>query len=124
MSFQLAAISDEFMQQALVTTRAYTIALLRKGPAYDPPRTDAIVWEHGRRNFQFRAAGVMCIICPISDGTDMAGILIFDADPPEVERIMADDPAVKAGVLVYEIHAARSFPGDCLRAVRSDHASS
>jgi hypothetical protein len=66
----------------------------------------------------------MCIICPISDGTDMAGIAIFDAEPPETERIMADDPAVKAGVLVYEIHPARSFPGDCLPAVRSEQPSS
>jgi len=27
---------------------------------------------------------------------------------------MKDDPAVKQGVLVYELHRCRSFPGDSL----------
>jgi len=27
---------------------------------------------------------------------------------------MDQDPAVKEGVLVYEAHPCRSFPGDCL----------
>jgi hypothetical protein len=37
----LPEISDEFMQQALPTTREYTVVLLKKGPAYAPPKTDA-----------------------------------------------------------------------------------
>ena len=113
---QFPEISDDFMRQALLTTRSYTVALLRKGPAYDPPNSDSIIWEHGRRNFQLRAAGLLSVVCPIADGTEMAGIGIFDAEQAEVERIMAGDPAVEAGVLVCEIHAARGFPGDCLPA--------
>jgi hypothetical protein len=27
---------------------------------------------------------------------------------------MQEDPAVKAGVLIYELHACRGFPGDAL----------
>lgn len=111
---QLPEISDEFMQRALPTTRGYTVVILKKGPAYNPPRTDGIIWEHGRRNFALRAAGLLAIVCPISDGTDWAGIDIFDAEQAEAEQIIAADPAVAAGVLTFEIHPSRSFPGDSL----------
>ena len=113
-TLQLPEISDEVMQQALPTTRSYTVVLLKKGPAYDPPRSDGIIWEHGRRNFALRAAGLLSIVCPIRDGTEMAGIGIFDASESEVEQIIAADPAVAAGVLTFEIHPSRSFPGDSL----------
>ena len=110
----LPVISDEMMQRGLATTRGYTVAILKKGPAYDPPRTDPIIWEHGRRNFALRAAGLLAVVCPISDGTELAGIGIFDADPPSGEQILLGDPAIQASVLTYEVHAARSFPGDAL----------
>jgi hypothetical protein len=32
----------------------------------------------------------------------------------EIKKVMDEDPGVKAGVFVYEIHACRSFPGDSL----------
>jgi hypothetical protein len=115
-TLRLPEISDEFMRQGRATTRPYTIAILKKGPAYDPPRSDAIIWEHGRRNYALRAAGLLSIVCPIADGSEMAGVSIFDAEPTAVDQIMAADPAVEAGVLTFEVHAARSFPGDCLRA--------
>jgi hypothetical protein len=113
-SLNLPEISDEFMQQALPTTRAYTVVILKKGPAYAPPRTDPIIWEHGRRNFSLREAGLLSIVCPINDGTELAGISIFDASQDQTERIIRADPAVQARVLMFEIHPARSFPGDCL----------
>jgi hypothetical protein len=113
-SLHLPEISDEFMRQSASTTRGYTIVILKKGPAYDPPRTDSIIWEHGRRNHALRAAGLLSIVCPIRDGTELAGVGIFEAEQADVEGIIGDDPAVRAGVLTYEIHPASSFPGDCL----------
>lgn len=111
---QLPEISDDLMRQLLPTTRGYTLVILKRGPAYDPPRSDAIIWEHGRRNFALRAAGLLSIVCPIRDGTELAGIDIFDAEPAAVEPLIRGDPAIAAGVLTYEVHATRSFPGDCL----------
>ena len=55
-------------------------------------------------------------MCPINDGSGLAGVSIFDAEPDEVERIVAEDPAILAGVLSFEIHPCRSFPGDGLPA--------
>jgi len=57
---------------------------------------------------------MLSIVSPVSDGSDLSGIRIFNANIDEVKRIMDEDPAAKKGVFVYEIHACRSFPGDCL----------
>ncbi len=78
------------------------------------PGAEKIIWEHARRNFFLRARGLLPIVCPITDGGDLAGVGIFNADVDEVKSIMDQDPAVKEGVLVYEAHPCRSFPGDCL----------
>ena len=44
----------------------------------------------------------------------VAGVSIFDAEPDEVQRITAGDPAVQGGVLTVEVYAVIGFPGDCL----------
>jgi hypothetical protein len=113
---QLPSISDEFMRNTLPTAQNYTAVILKHGPAYDPPASNPIIWEHGRRNFALRQAGLLSIVCPISDGTEIAGLGIFDAPPSEVERLLEGDPAIRAGVLVFELHPARGFPGDSLPA--------
>jgi len=113
---QLPTITDEFMRQSQATGRGYAIVLLRKGPAYDPPRTDSIIWEHGRRNYALRAAGLLPIVCPIRDGSEWAGVGVFNAPTDATEQIMQGDPAVQAQVLTFEVHTGFSFPGDALPA--------
>ena len=54
------------------------------------------------------------IVCPITDGSDLAGIGIFNADIDLAKSIMDRDPAVREGIFVYEAHPCRGFPGDCL----------
>jgi hypothetical protein len=110
----MITISDEFMQQMLTTTRKYSVVILKVGPKRNEDGVEKIIWEHARRNFALRAEGVLSIVCPISDGSNVTGVGIFNADLEEVTKIMDEDPGVKAGVIVYEIHASRSFPGDSL----------
>jgi len=107
-------ITDEFMQQMLSTTKNYCIVILKAGPKRNEDGVEKIIWEHGRRNFALRADGVLSIVCPISDGSNVMGVGIFNAAVEEVKKIMDEDPAVKAGVIVYEMHACRSFPGASL----------
>lgn len=111
---KLPEISDEHMQESRAKTRGYTIAILKKGPGYNPPQSDAIIWEHGRRNYALRAAKLLAIVCPIPGKSELAGISIFDADADTVQHIMSEDPAVEAGILTFEVHPTFSFPGDCL----------
>jgi hypothetical protein len=110
-----AAITDEYMREMLGQTRGYVVVLLKTGPAYGTPGTDAVIWEHGRRNFALRAEGVLSIVCPVADDSDLAGVSIFEASVDVATQLMEQDPAVQAEVLTYEAHPVRSFPGDCLR---------
>lgn len=110
----MTTITDEFMQQMLSTSRSYSLVILKPGPNKHMDGAEKIIWEHGRRNFALRADGILSIVCPISDGNNVSGIGIFNADVEEVKKIMDEDPGVKAAVFVYEVHACRSFPGDSL----------
>jgi hypothetical protein len=111
----LPVISDEYMLSMLQTSaRPYVLIMLRQGPNWDLPERDAIIWEHGRRNFALRASGVLSIVCPIPDDSPWCGIGLFDATEEEAVRIMDDDPGVRAGVFTVEVHPVRSFAGDRL----------
>ena len=109
-------VTDEFMQQMLSETKQYCIVILKAGPNRNEDGVEKIIWEHGRRNFALRADGVLSIVCAVSDGSNVSGVGIFNATVDEVKKIMDEDPGVKAGIFVYEMHAGRSFPGDSLPA--------
>lgn len=110
----LQKITDAYMQEMLGKTRPYTVIILHKTGKYGEPGTDKIVWEHGRRNFELRKDGKLCIVFPVRDETDVAGIGVFPTSIDETRRIYDEDPGVKAGIFVYEVHQTRSFPGDSL----------
>ncbi len=112
----MTQITDEFMRQMRAKTKDYCIVILREGPRCNEPGADKIIWEHGRRNFALRADGVLCIVCPVTDGSDVKGLGIFAASVEETRKIMDEDPGVVEGVFVYELHSCRSFPGDSLPA--------
>lgn len=107
-------ISHEFMRERISKTRAYTIVILKTTSRRTSPGADKIVWEHGRRNFVLREEGKLSIVCPINDGSEVAGLGIFNASVHETQKIMEEDPGVQAGIFTYEVHAARGFPGDAL----------
>ena len=51
------------------------------------------------------AAGKLIVAGPMGDNTDLRGIFIFNAKSPDEVRTMAEeDPAIKAGRLVLELH--------------------
>ena len=111
----MTVITDEYMQQMLTKTKEYHIVLLKPGPkAEDQPDLRKLIWEHGRRNFSLRADGLLSIVCPVTAETGVSGIGIFNTSAQETKNIMDRDPAVQAGIFVYDIHPCRSFPGDAL----------
>ncbi|MCU1402668.1 MAG: hypothetical protein JWM70_992 [Microbacteriaceae bacterium] len=107
-------ITDEQMRARMAATKQYTVLTLKAGPNRQMDGADQIIWEHGRRNFQLRADGLLAIVCPVRDGSDVSGFGIFTLGVDETIELMKDDPAVKAGIFVCEVHAARGFPGDAL----------
>ena len=110
----MQTITDDYMRQMVAMTKSYTVVILKAGPKRHEPGVDKIIWEHARRNFSLRADGVLAVVCPIADGTDVSGVGLFNASVEETKKIMEGDPAVIAGVMMYEIHPSRSFPGDSL----------
>jgi hypothetical protein len=109
-------ITDEYMSEMRSKSKAYTIVLLRRTSKTGDADAWPTIWEHGRRNHQLRAGGIMPIVCPMPEDDVMAGVGIFDAEVDEVDRIMSDDPAVRAGLMTYTVHGCVGFPGDALTA--------
>jgi hypothetical protein len=107
-------ISDEQMRAMLPSARPYTAVILRRGPGYGTEGAQAVVWEHGRRNFALRADGLLPIVCPVTDDSGVCGIGIFTGDVAEVTAIMDGDPGVAAGIFTYDVHPVRGFPGSTL----------
>lgn len=110
----MKAITDELMMQMISQAKLYSVVLLKSGPNYGKPENQPIIWEHARRNFELREKGLLSIVCPVSDETDLKGIGIFNAGVGQTKEIMDGDPGVMAGIFIYEVHTARSFPGDSL----------
>ena len=110
----MTGITDEYMKKMGATTKNYTAVILKKGPAFKMPDVFPVLWEHGRKNYALRAEGLLSVVCPINDDSEMAGIGIFNANVEQTKKIMDEDPAVKEKILIYEIHPTRSFPGDTL----------
>ena len=112
----LPAVTDEMLGDALQRIRPYTVCILKAAPLYQEPGPTReswvadLIWEHGKRNYALYLADLMRIVCPIGDSSGTTGVSIFDADPDEVDRIMRQDPGVKAGLFTYEIHATQTFP--------------
>ena len=102
------------MRQRIAQAKEYCVVILKAGPNRHKNGVETVIWEHARRNFTLRDEGVLSIVCPIADGSDVSGIGIFNAGIDRVREIMDDDPAVRAGIFVYEVHRCRSFPGDRL----------
>jgi hypothetical protein len=107
-------ITDEFMMQRISKTKNYCIVLLKHGPNWGMAGAEKIIWEHGRRNFWLLESGVMPIVCPVTDGSELSGIGIFNKNADEVKMIMDEDPGVKEEIFIYEIHTCRGFPGSSL----------
>jgi hypothetical protein len=106
--------SDDEMKELLPTAQAYSVVILRTGPNYHTPAAAQIIWEHGRRNFGLRDDGVLSVVLPVTDESDVCGIGVFNCSVDEAVAIMDDDPGVAAGVFAYDVHPCRGFPGDRL----------
>jgi hypothetical protein len=114
----MKTFTDEEMGQLLPTAKPYSVVILKQGPKYgrlfESGAAPAIVWEHGRRNFGLRDDGVLAVVLPVTDGSDVCGIGVFATTVEDTTAIMNDDPGVAAGVFTYEVHPCRGFPGDSL----------
>ncbi|OBH29568.1 hypothetical protein A5692_20740 [Mycobacterium sp. E342] len=106
--------TDQEMGELLPTAGEYSVVILKRGPRFGDESSPAIIWEHGRRNFGLRDDGVLAVVLPVADESDVCGIGVFAATVDETTAIMQDDPGVAANVFTYQVHPCRGFPGDAL----------
>ena len=110
----MITMTDELMRETLAKAKAYCVVILKATQKRHETGSNAIVHEHARRNFVHRAEGILSIVCPITDGSEVRGIGIYHASAEKVRELMEDDPGVKAGIFSYEVHPCKGFPGDAL----------
>jgi hypothetical protein len=110
----MKAFTDDEMRAQLAGTRQYRVAILKAGPRFASDGSQPVIWEHGRRNFGLRDDGVLTVVLPVLDGSEVCGVGVFTGTVDETTAILNDDPAVKAGVLTFEVHPCSGFPGDSL----------
>ncbi|UGQ14695.1 hypothetical protein LO772_14580 [Yinghuangia sp. ASG 101] len=106
-------VTDDQILALAATAKPYSLALLQWGPERTMDGADAIELEHQRRMVSLRAEGVIAILCPVASDT-MAGVAIMTVPAEAAEKIMAEDPCVRAGMMRCEVHSCHGFPGDTL----------
>jgi hypothetical protein len=111
----LPVVTDEQMKQRLAVVPTYTVVLLRTTDAFVRPDVDPIIWEHGRLNMRLMDAGILAVVMPVADDSDIAGIQVFTVGPDEARTVMDADPDVAAGIFEYDIHPVRCFFGSVPR---------
>ena len=112
---QIPSISEEDFADIRAKARPSTVCILKAGPSFSAPdavrnpEAFALVMAHGRRNAAMHACGLLLVVCPISDGSGVTGVGIFDLSVEDSRRVMDADPGVRAGFFTYELHASGSI---------------
>ena len=87
--------------------KKYVMAFLKSGKAETKNESEAqqLQMEH-MKNIQIMAEeGKLLIAGPFTDNGELRGIYIFNVETvEEAEELTSTDPAIKAGVLVMELH--------------------
>src|SRR2546428_5283872 len=86
----------------------YVMGLLRRGPNWTAAKTEEtqrIQDGHMANIRKMAATGKLVVAGPFTDNGDVRGVFIFQNTSMEAAKAMAgEDPAIKAGRLVLELH--------------------
>lgn len=104
------AVTDA--QHLAVVNRTFLV-IYRPGPSWLPgkPVTEQPLKEHGKYMLSLYISGSMKLAGPLTDNAGGA-VLLDVADESEAKRVVAEDPAVKAGIFIYELHPWELKPWD------------
>jgi len=92
-------------------SKATYLMLYRPGPAWLAGKSvmEQPLKEHGKYMLSLYVKGSMKLAGPLTDNAGGA-VLLEVADEAEAKAIVANDPAVKSGVFVYEMHPWKLQP--------------
>ena len=94
-------------------SKATYLVLYRPGRAWLPGKSvmEQPLKEHGKYMLSLYVKGSMKLAGPLTDNAGGA-VLLEVSNEAEAEAIVANDPAVKSGVFVYEMHPWKLQPWD------------
>lgn len=81
------------------------LLIYRPGPAWQQRKlvSDLPLREHGEYMLSLYSKGVMKLAGPLTDNA--GGAVVFEASSEsEAREIVANDPAVKSGIFIHELH--------------------
>src|ERR1043166_3720165 len=86
----------------------FQMAIMKKGPKWESTaeaERSQILQQHPRSAIAMLQAGKAVVAGPFGDGSDLAGIFILRAKSADEAKTWIDaDPAVKAGLMIPEMH--------------------
>ena len=87
--------------------KQYVMVFLKYGTAtVSKDERDKIFTGHLKNIMRLAEAGKLIVAGPFMEDKDIAGIFIFDVKTiQEAQKLLETDPAVKAGLLVPELHS-------------------
>ena len=93
--------------------KATYLVVYRPGPAWLTGKSimDQPLKEHGKYMLSLYVKGSMQLAGPLTDNAGGA-VLLEVSDEAEAKAIVENDPAVKSGVFVYEMHPWKLQPWD------------
>ena len=94
-------------------TRATYLVVYRPGPAWLTGKSilEQPLKEHGKYMLSLYIKGSMKLAGPLTDNAGGA-VLLEVSDEAEAKAIVANDPAVKSGIFLYEMHPWKLQPWD------------
>ena len=105
--------------QTLPKMMTYYVGFLRRGPAAtseSTPETERLQQAHMANIRKMAADGKLLLAGPFTDGGELRGMFVFKLGSlEEAKALCAEDPAVKAGRLVCEMHPWLSAKGITVR---------
>ena len=108
-------ITPDFVKQEVAKGKPFTIGFLNAGPNYNMQGEERqkLHMAHLMHLFTLKQQGKVLLVGPVSDNPVTKGIVIYSTpDKEEAEKCMDADPAVIAGIFVYEIFGWFGIPGD------------
>src|SRR5712672_4648069 len=92
-------------------TKATYLVIYRPGPAWLTGKSvmEQPLKEHGKYMLGLYIKGSMRLAGPLTDNAGGA-VLLEVCDEAEAKEIVANDPAVKSGIFVYEMHPWKLQP--------------
>lgn len=104
-------------EDIIAKMKTYYFVALKKGPNRNQDEATANKIQEGHLNhfFKLKEEGKLALVGPMMDEGEILGICIYSVESQEVAiKLANEDPAVKAGRLIAEVHPWFAMPGSKL----------